>query len=120
MKEQKNIALRAGFVGLKFLPHPLVVGSNNLNPKLVLRKDDFEYRGLFLSKIRRYTDIDIVDVYVNAYPIIATSTIILEFKDSPFVFSGSLSQGEMLRDLVLFFQDRGCSLSKRAEDFLNF
>ena len=119
MNTKKHIALRAGFVSLKFLPSPLSIGGNNINPKLVLDRDHFEYRGLFSSKARMYSEIEEIDIYVNILPIFSSSNISFKFKDSPFTFSASLRKGEELIDLLIFLQEKGCKLSKKAHEFIS-
>lgn len=117
---EKKIALVAAFKGAKFIPSPFTLGHNNLNPKLILKDAGIEFRSMFLTQHKKYADIQEVDVYINKIKLagISTTLIILSFKDSIFTFSGNVNSLEKLKELVLFFKEQHCPISKNAQNLL--
>jgi hypothetical protein len=65
LKDNMNIKIIAGFVGLKFLPKLMSIEHNNLNPKLILKKDSIEYKGAFFTNNSSYDSIESIDIYTN-------------------------------------------------------
>ena len=108
------IQLAAAFLGLKFLPHPLVLGSNNLNPKLILHDEQVEYRATFSTDLISYTAIEKIDVYFSY----KTTTIRIIRQDSVFTFAGNLSDKNKLVDVLQFFKNKNCLLTDKASKVL--
>jgi len=116
---ENEIHLVAAFKGIKFIPPPFVFGHNNLNPKLILRENGIEFKSLLFTQHKPYASIDKVDVFINDIKVlgITTTNIIIVFKDSIFTFTGNLNNLEKLKELVILFDDKQCSLSEKAKTF---
>ena len=110
-----EVNLLAAFLGLKFLPQPLVIGSNSINPRLILHDEEFEYRIFFTTHKIKYTDVDLVDVYTR----FNTANVCISRKDSVFTFSGKLISKARLIELVQFLKSKNCILTANATDLLN-
>lgn len=106
----QEVKLIAAFLGLRFLPLPLAIGSNSINPKLVLHDSTVEYRALFSTDVIRYSDIEEVDIYL-AYK---TTNISIQPKDSIFRFVGNLNNKARLIEVLRFLKQKNCSLTERA------
>ena len=118
MKEQTSesldVNLIAGFVGLKFIPMPIVVGTNNINPKLLLNDFDFEHRGAFFSKKDFYGNVKNVDVFFAR----KTTNVIITKDNSIFTFVGNTNSNSELYKCLVFLEKKGCEMSEKANDFL--
>jgi len=114
---EKEIHLVAAFKGVKFIPPPFVFGHNNLNPKLILKEAEIEFKSLLFTQHKPYTSIDKIDVFINDFKVlgITTTNIIIVFKDSIFTFTGNLNSLEKLKELVALFDDKQCPLSEKAQ-----
>lgn len=123
MKESGEIKIElvAAFKGLTFLPNPLTIGLNNANPKLILKKEQIEFRNLLFTTKKTYSQIEEVDVYINSFKLfgISTTNICLTFKDSIFTFVGNLNNMARLIELVTYFRDKGIVLTERAKKTIN-
>ena len=115
-----SVSLKAAFKGVKFIKMPFVIGTNNLNPLLELYQNDIQYRNLFFKSTKRYETIETVDVFVHKGMLLGktTTNICLYFKNSIFTFVGNTDNLEQLKEVVIFFKDRGCNLSKKAQDLI--
>ena len=118
--QQKKVKLVAAFLGVKFLPMPFSIGSNNLNPKLILKESHIEYRNIFFTNKKPYTQIDYVDIYTNSLKIfgITTTNICIFFKNDIFTFVGNLNSAERLKDLLITFSELGVILSEKSIKFI--
>lgn len=114
------IQLIAAFKGVKFIKMPFVLGSNNLNPILILRENHITYRNLFLKSNKTYECIETVDVFISKSKLFnkLTTNICLYFKDSIFTFVGNTNDLEGLRMVVNLLKNKDCSLSKKANDLI--
>lgn len=110
-----DVKLIAGFVGLKFMKLPFVWGTNNFNPKLILKEESFEYRGGFWSTIEYYENIEKIDIYL-AYK---TTNIEITKTNSKFTFVGNTNNDLELRKCLTFFHEKKCALTQKALNFLN-
>lgn len=121
MKQNIEIILVAAFKGVTFIPPPLIFGHNNLNPKLILKEKCIEFRNLFFTQEKQYSDIKEVGVFTNSFKLfgVKTSNILLSFNNSIFTFSGNLNDNEKLRELLGLFEKKGCKLSPEARVFLD-
>ena len=102
--------LRAAFVGLTFLPQPLVVGGNNLAPKLVLHNEEIEYRALFVTGRLKYCDIK----EVAAYNTWLTNNVIIVPDKGIFTISFNVRTQAQQIEILKLLQGKSCSLTKKA------
>lgn len=105
-----KINLRAAFLGLKFLPHPLGIGGNNLNPKLFLHDNEIEYRNVFTTHKLRYDAIDKVDTFTT----FKTNNIILKPSNSIFTHSFNVKDKEQFKVALQFLSEKNCPLTDKA------
>jgi hypothetical protein len=112
-QDSLDVALIAAFVGIKKIPLPLVLGYNNFNPKLFLKADHFEYRGLFIGRIGSYEDIEIVDIFLAR----RTTSVVIWKKNSIFTFVGNTDSTSELRKCLEFLKEKQCRLTQKAIDF---
>ncbi|MDQ6530163.1 hypothetical protein [Flavobacterium sp. LHD-85] len=110
-----DVKLIAGFVGLKTMQLPFVWGTNNFNPKLILKEDSFEHRGGLWSKTECYENIEKIDIYL-AYK---TTNIEITKTNSKYTFVGNTNNDLELRKCLAFFHEKKCTLTQKALDFLN-
>lgn len=106
----QEINLSAAFVGLKFLPSVVAIGSNSINPKLVLHDDQIEYRALFGTDIMSYSALEKVDVYLNY----RTANICITRQDSVFTFAGNLGDKAKLINVLHIVKGKNCTLTDKA------
>jgi hypothetical protein len=122
LKDNMNIKIIAGFVSLKFLPKPMSIGHNNLNPKLILKKDSIEYKGAFFTNNSSYDNIESIDIYINdslKVGRIGTINLYILFKNTQFIFIANINNKAKLREVIEIFNDIGVSISKDAKVFMN-
>lgn len=112
----QKIELVAAFVGLTFLPQPFVLGSNTINPKLVLHEEEIEYRALFTTNTVRYTELEKVDVFLFGKK---TTNLCLSRPNSIFTFVGNLNNKAKLIEVLQFLQTKNCRLTDRAINLVN-
>ena len=110
----QDVNLVASFLGLKFLPPALGIGSNSLNPKLIFHEDEIEYR-VFLTNRVAYSDIEKVDVLI----FYKTTNLLLTRKDSVFTFGGNLNDKARLVEVLKFLQRKDCFLTEKALNLMN-
>jgi hypothetical protein len=110
-----DVKLIAGFVGLKTIKLPFVCGSNNFNPKLILKDESFEHRGFFWSTTGYYQNIEKIDIYLAH----KTTNIEITKTNSKFTFVGNTNDHLELRKCLAFFHEKKCTLTQKALDFLN-
>lgn len=113
-RKDLDIKLIAGFVGIKRVPLHFVLGYNNLNPKLILRKDHFEHSGIFFGKIDLYENIDKIDIFFSR----KTTNIVILKIDSIFTFVGNTNSYSELRKILAFLKEKECLLTQKALDFI--
>jgi len=95
---------------------PIVLWTNNANPKLVLYDSYIEYRsGLTTNKLK-YDDIDKIEVYFFRN---STNSIVISKKTGPTTFIGNFRTRTQLREFVNVFKAKGCTLTTKAENFLD-
>ncbi len=121
MKKEVKVSLVAAFQSLKFLPKPLAIGANNVNPKLLLLEDGIEYRNLFFTNRKRYDQIEMIDIHLGSFEMLSvkTTNIYISFNDSIFTFMGNLNSLDKLKNLLIEFRDRGCPLSEEALNLID-
>jgi hypothetical protein len=110
-----DVKLIAGFVGLKAIKLPFVFGSNNLNPRLILKDESFEHKVFFWSTTEYYKNIEKIDIYL-AYK---TTNIEITKTNSKFTFVGNTNDHFELKKCLAFFHEKKCTLTQKALDFLN-
>lgn len=110
----QKVELIASFLGLRFLPPPLGIGSNSINPKLIFHEDEVEYRVFSTTRIN-YTSIEKVDVFL----FYKTTNLLLTRHDSVFTFGGNLNDRAKLIEVLRFLQRKGCSLTEKALNFMH-
>lgn len=110
-----SVDLVAAFLGLTFLPHPLVIGTNNLNPELVLQDDGITYRSSFTKGHIGFAQINNVGFY-KAW---ATKNVIITTKDSVFTHCFNIRSEEQVIETLKIFKEKGCVLSTKANAYLN-
>ena len=107
--------LIAGFGSFKFIPMPIVIWTNNANPKLALHDTYIEYRnGLATNKLL-YDDIDKIDVYLLKN---STNNIVISKKTGLTTFIGNFRTRTQLMEFVRAFKAKGCTLTSKAENLL--
>lgn len=104
--------LLAGFGSIKYLPLPIVLSTNNANPKLILYDDYIEYRGGFITNKVKYETIEKIDVYFLGE---STNNIVVYIKNSIFTFLGNFEKRLQLKEFLKFFKSKGCKLTDKAE-----
>lgn len=109
-----SVDLVAAFLGLTFLPHPLVIGTNNLNPELVLQDDGITYRSLFTKGHIGYAQIN----YVGFYKAWATKNVIVTTKGSVFTHCFNIRSEKQVIETLKIFKEKGCELSSKASTYL--
>ena len=109
--------LIAGFGSFKFIPTPIVLWTNNANPKLVLHDSYIEYRNGFATNKLTYDDIDKIDVYFFRN---STNNIVISKKTGPTTFIGNFRTRTQLIEFVKAFQVKGCTLTSKAENLLEY
>jgi hypothetical protein len=107
--------LLAGFGSFKFLPMPIVISTNNANPKLILFDNHIEYRGGFTTNELKYTDIDKIDVYFYRE---STNNIVISKKTGLSTFIGNFTTRQQLIEFLKVFKEKGCELTNKAESEL--
>lgn len=107
--------LRAGFVGLRFLPDLIAIGTNNLNPKLILHDSHVEYKGAFFTNTLPYADIELVDV---AFVGSGTNNLTIIPRTGLTTFTGNFEKKAQLYQFLALFQAKGCPLSPFARKTL--
>jgi hypothetical protein len=112
-KDWLDVKLIAGFLGIKQIPLPFVLGINNANPKLFLKKDHYEYRGAFMSRKGLYENIERVDIFLAR-----RTTNVVIWKNSIFTFVGNTDSDSELRKCLEFLKEKQCRLTQKAMDFL--
>ncbi|MEZ5002627.1 MAG: hypothetical protein R2730_06290 [Chitinophagales bacterium] len=105
-----KINLRAAFLGLKFLPHPLGIGGNNLNPKLLLHDNEIEYRNVFTTRKLHYNAIE----KVNTFTTFKTNNIIIKPFNSIFTHSFNVKDKEQFKMALKFLSEKNCPLTDKA------
>ncbi|WPR70486.1 hypothetical protein SLW70_11095 [Flavobacterium sp. NG2] len=111
-----DVPLIAGFVGIKKIPLPFVLGVNNFNPKLILKMDYFEHSGIFYGKTDVYENIELVDIFIARM----TTNLIISKIDTIFTFVGNTNNTQELKKCLLFLQQKQCVLSEKALSFLEY
>ncbi len=109
----QTIKLTASFLGLKFLPPPFGIGSNSINPKLILHDDELEYR-VFKTNLVSYSDIEQVDIFL----FYKTTNLLLTRSDSIFTFGGNLNDKAKLVEVLQFLASKGCRMTEKALRFM--
>lgn len=107
-----TIKLTASFLGLKFLPPPFGLGSNSINPKLILHDDELEYR-VFRTNSVGYSDIEQIDIFL----FYKTTNLLVFRRDSVFTFGGNLNDKAKLIEVLAFLASKGCVLTEKALRF---
>lgn len=104
--------LRAAF--LVFRRWPLIgVASNNLNPSLTLQRDFMEYN-LLKPKRRGYAEIEMID----ARQWLGGHDMVIHWRGGFFATRMNLARPELLAELLKFFANRGCNLTKGARQLV--
>lgn len=108
--------LLAAFGSFKFLPMPIVISTNNFNPKLILYSNHIEYRGGFTTNTLNYSDIEKIDVYIHKQ---STNNIVISKKKRQSTFIGNFRFRNDLVDFLKIFKEKGCELTSKANDFIS-
>lgn len=109
-----SVDLVAAFLGLTFLPHPLVIGTNNLNPELVLQDDGITYRSSFTKGYISYAQIKSIGFF-KAW---ATKNVIVTTKGSVFTHCFNIRSEKQVIETLKIFKEKGCDLSTKASTYL--
>jgi hypothetical protein len=107
-------SLIASFLGVKFIPMPIVLGVNNFNPKLIFRDHEIECRACFTTKRTVYNEVESVDVFFAR----KTTNICIRWKNSVFTFIGNFNNKELLKEALLIMRAKDCPLSAAALLFI--
>ncbi len=107
--------LRAGFVGPRFLPDLIAIGTTNLNPKLMLHDGYVEYKGAFFTNSLLYADIELVDV---AFVGSGTNNLTIIPRTGLTTFTGNFEKKAQLYQFLALFQAKDCPLSPFARKTL--
>ncbi|TPG72297.1 hypothetical protein [Hymenobacter nivis] len=107
--------LRAGFVGLRFLPELIAIGTNNLNPKLILHDGHVEYRGAFFTNSLPYASIELLNV---AFVGSGTNNLTIVPRTGLTTFTGNFEKKAQLYQFLALFKAKGCPLSPFAQKTL--
>lgn len=110
-----NVDLRAAFVGLTFLPNPVVIGTNNINPLLILHDQQIEYRNLFTTNKLSYSNIKQVDIYMAWH----TNNIIFTPTNGVFTVNCNVRSKAQFLEALKLLQEKGLSLSDKALAYIN-
>lgn len=108
--------LVAAFGSFNFIPMPIVLSTNNANPKLILHETFIEYRGGFTANNLNYEDIDKLDVYLFRE---STNNIVIYKKTGFSTFIGNFRTLSQLIAFLKAFKAKGCQLTYKAESLLN-
>jgi hypothetical protein len=108
-----KVRLIASFLGLKFLPSPLILGFNNFSPKLVLSDKEVEYRAFILTNHISYDEIEKVDIFLWHQ----TTNVNIKRKNSVFTFGGNTNDENELYKCLKYLKEKGCMLTDKAEKF---
>ncbi|KAA5545701.1 hypothetical protein [Adhaeribacter rhizoryzae] len=112
-KGRLEIKVKAGFLGVKFLPKVVAFASTNFNPKLILSEAGIEYRAfLFTSRID-YSEIEKIDILIW----IKTNNIYFIRTNSIITVSLNTNNETELYTSLHYLVEKGCVLSERAEEF---
>jgi hypothetical protein len=112
----QKIDLLAAFLGLRFLPMPFTIGSNTINPKLILHDETVEYRAVFTTTAVPYSEIEKVDVFILGQQ---TTNLCLYQRESMFTFIGNLNNRARLIEVLRFFQTKNCPLTIKALELIH-
>lgn len=112
---QYTADLRAGFVGLRFLPDIIALGTNNLNPKLILRQEAIEYRGAFFTSTIAYSDVEKVAV---AFIGRGTNNLTITPRIGLTTFTGNFRHRSQLYQFLAFLSSKGCPLTPHTQQLL--
>lgn len=120
MNKNIEIKLVAAFKGVTFIPSPFVLGHNNINPKLILKEQGIEFKNLFFTQEKQYSEIKEVTIFINNFKLLGvkTTNVCLSFNNSVFTFIGNLNDEKKLRELLALFKKKGCNLTSEAQFFL--
>lgn len=115
MQEQFKVKLIASFLGLKYVPLPIVFGSNNANPKLIFKDNEVEHRAIFITRKISYEDISSIDVFLAPM----TTNICLVKNNSIFTFIGNTNSEPELYNCLLYLKNKNCEFTSRAKVFFD-
>lgn len=88
---------------------------NGLYPKLRLFEDRFEYT-IFGSASRRFDEI--AGIGLGMTGVVFTNDLEIRFNNSRWAFHADMSKHN-LKEVLKFFQSKGCNLTPSAESFLS-
>ncbi len=108
-----EIKIVAGFLGIKFLPRSTALAFNNFNPKLIFSDKGIEYRAFIFTNRVTYNEIEKVDILLA----IQTTNVCLLRKNSIITISANTNNETELFRCLKYLKTKGCSLTKRAEEF---
>jgi hypothetical protein len=109
-----GIDLIAGFDSFSFLPTWVALGSNNLNPTLLLFPEHMELKTTGRSKIK-YAQIKQIDARTS----IKTHNVIFYFKRSISRRAVNIRDQQRFLEVLNFFNDQDLELSPKAQSYLS-
>ena len=117
MKQQLYTAsLRAGFIGLRFLPNIIAIGTNNLNPKFILHEEYIEYKGAFFTNELAYSAVEKVEA---AFIGTGTNNLTITPQTGLTTFTGNFHAREQLCQFLDILDTKGCLLTPITRQILS-
>jgi len=110
MPTELNLNISNARGGFRIFGLAYFTSKNSINPKLIFKENEFEYKCIF-SSIASYNEIKKVDIRKGI-----SNFLVLDINQ--FVFAAEILTNSKIKDAITYLHNKGCPLTEEAKKYI--